>query len=213
MRWPPEPALPGHFAIFTGEGFAGAPPDPDYAEYGKLAHRVTSPSTFRRHRKLRRTAVVPFLMPLEDARTLAAKVRYVRKRGPAWGTTVYARKLSVPGAAQPGARLDVRTRLTPAGKRLARRLGARKLARALAEHGVLDMTSTSTNTSYPFTKIYVPMGTCFTDAQRPHGHPCAQTCPRFPDMPTGYLIFGALGRMWGSQVCKRGDPLPPEPMG
>jgi hypothetical protein len=208
----PEPALPGHFPIYTGAGYAAAPPDPDYEAYGKLAHRVTRPSTFRRRRKMRRTAVVPFLMPLEGARTLAAKVRYVGRRGPAWGTAVYARKLSIPDAVQPGARLDVRTRLTRAGRRLGRRLGAKKLAGALAAHGVLDMTSTSDNESYPFTKIYVPMGTCFTDPQRPRSHPCAQTCPPFPHMPTGYLIYGALGRVWGSETCTKGDPLPPEPM-
>jgi hypothetical protein len=204
--------LPGRFGIYTGLGSVIATPEPYYAALGRLAHDTTSPATFAKGRRsLRSTAVVPYAVRAAGTVALRATVEYVPRRRPRHSTVVYKGTRAIAATAQAGTRADVRTRLTRAGGRLARRLGAKKLAKALASSGRVWFISTSPNNDNPIERLAVPLGTCFADDQLDHGYPCRQTCPPFPNMPTGYVIYAELGVVYGSPTCTRGAPLEPWP--
>jgi hypothetical protein len=146
----------------------------------------------------------------EGASTLKVRVLFPHGHNPGFGIPVYA------GGAHPpdreGAAVKVTARLTKKGRRLARAHGARKLAAKLGSAGIADYWRNPIRGEAP-ERTWVPIGTCFHDYQRPRSFPCAQTCPPFPGMPTGYLMYTALDMVYGSTTCRRGAALPPVPMG
>jgi hypothetical protein len=209
----PQPGVQ-RFPIYTGEGTLKAPQDPYYAHMGKLVRSATSPKTFVSGGRVRRSVVVPYLVPPESADYVQANVTYVTKRGAAYGTIVFAGRSTRSKGKARDVRVNVTTRLTRAGARLAAQLGARRLAAALASRGMIAFNSLSTiHRNEGQTQLWVPMGNCFSDHNSPESRPCSQTCRPFPGMPTGYLIWGALEGVWGSYTCRRGAPLDPEPTG
>jgi hypothetical protein len=207
MRFAPRPNT---VPIFTGSGDLGAPPNPYWVNLGKLVSKRLGKATFLAGGRLRPTVKLPWVVPWEGASVLKGRVVDVRGRNPNFGVVVYS------GSSRPrdkeGAGATITARLTPKGRRLARRVGAASLAARLATGGLVDFDHRPIRGEAPIS-TWVPIDTCFRDDLRPKRHPCAQTCPRFPGMPTGYLMFTALGGVYGSTTCAKGAPLPPDPMG
>jgi hypothetical protein len=137
-------------------------------------------------------------------------VRFPHGRNPGFGIPVYKGSTRPPD--QEGAAVSVKVKLTPRGRALARRIGARRFAKTLGKGGIADYWTQPIRAEAP-EMTWVPIGTCFHDYQRPKSAPCAQTCPAFPGMPTGYLRYTTFGDVYGSYRCTKGDALPPVPMG
>jgi hypothetical protein len=190
------------------------PPPPDYEALGSLVREATSPATFVAGAGLRVHPSVPFMVPPRDATSVAADVVYVPPAGPE--TVVYHGTSRIRSALARGSRVDVPTRLTPAGIRLAGRLGVRSLARSLASSGYIFFTSTGGLAHGGDTApemIEVPMGSCYRNVTAAPKHPCRQTCPRCSEVQApGYMIYTAIGDVYGSSTCRRGAPLVPWPM-
>jgi hypothetical protein len=140
-----------------------------------------------------------------------ANIEDVPRATPRDSVVVYKGKRSIAAGAAPNSRADIHTRLTPAGRKLAKRLGARKLAARLASGGRIWLISRQPRSMNPLQRLPVPMGNCFADDQLDPGYPCKQTCPPFPHMPTGYVIYATLGQTYGSPTCTKGAPLIPWP--
>jgi hypothetical protein len=190
------------------------PPVPYYSALGKLVRAQMSARTFAAGNGLRTRAIAPFAVPPRDAKRVSAEIVYVPPSGAE--TVVYRGSARIPSALAPGAHVRVPTRLTVDGVRVAHRLGVRKLARAMKSSGYVFFTSTGGLALGGDTApemIQVPMTSCFRVADGGPKHPCVQTCPRFPDVQVrGYLVYTALGDVYGSPTCSPGTPLVPWPM-
>jgi hypothetical protein len=190
------------------------PPVADYAALGALVRSGTKTTTFAAGAQPPMRAVVPFKVPPRDAERVTADVTYVPPVGDE--SVVYHGTATIPSALAPGARVSVPTRLTPAGAELARRLGAKRLAAALKSSGYIFFTSSGGLAHGGDTApemIEVPMSSCFRNVQAAPKHSCSQTCPHVPGVQaTGFLVYTALGDVFGSTTCNRGAPLVPWPM-
>jgi hypothetical protein len=204
------PPLPGRVPIYTGDGALNPPPDAYFADLGKAVSDRLDASSFLARGRLRKTVKLPWTVPWEGASKLKVRVLFPRGRNPGFGVPVYAGSIRPPD--QDGATVAVTARLTPKGRRLATAMGARKVAAKLGTAGIADYWRRPIRGEAP-ERTWVPIGTCFHDYQRPKRLPCAQTCPPFPGMPTGYLMYTALDSVYGSTTCTKGAALPPVPMG
>ena len=213
-----NPTVPGKFGgawagFPSGSGLL-VPPDAGYAALGALVRSGTKTTTFAVGARPRTRAVVPFKVPPRDAKRVTADVTYVPPVGAE--SVVYHGTATIRSALAPGAHVSVPTRLTPAGVELARRLGAKRLAAALKSSGYIFFTSSGGLAHGGDTApemIEVPMSSCHRHVSAVPRHPCAQTCPHFPDVQaTGYLVYTALGDVFGSTTCTRGAPLVSWPM-
>jgi len=87
-------------------------------------------------------------------------------------------------------------------------LGAKNLASYLAEHGrIFSTTFFRIGRESTRELIEIPTGSCFPSYDLDKGYPCKQTCPPFPGMPKGFVIFSAIGEVYGSYTCQKGAPL------
>jgi hypothetical protein len=204
------PPLPGRVPIYTGGGSLDAPPDPYVVNLGEAVSDRLDASSFLARGRLRAKLRLPWTVPWEGASKLKVRVLFPRGRHPGFAVPVYAGSSRPPD--REGATVAVTARLTPKGRRLVKALGARKLAARLGTAGIADYWRRPIRGESP-ERTWVPIGTCFRDSQRPKSFPCAQTCPPFPGMPTGYLMYTALDIVYGSTTCTKGAPLPPVPMG
>jgi hypothetical protein len=204
--------IPGTYPPYIGPGMVIRPPDPIYPELGRLLHPALSPSKFARRGAMRTKVTVPFLVgPMGNVNVVAA-INYVPKSNPRRLVKVYTGRTPIDRSVAPGTPVTVRARLTSAGLQLAKRLGARKLAKSLESTGRVDFTSKTLFRGGLIEYVWVPVGTSFANDQLERGWPRAQTCPPFPGMPTGYAIYSAIGSVYGSSTCTRGEPLVPWPM-
>jgi hypothetical protein len=160
--------LPGRFGIYHGLGYIDITPYPHYRAFGLLVHEETKPATFAKGHAMRGMTTVPYVIAPPGATKVRATVEYVPRRRPDDTTVVYRGRRALHGA-RPGARRDVRVRLTAAGRKLAARIGARKLARTLTTSGRLWFTSTVPGDVPEL--LAVPMGSCFADNQLEHAYP------------------------------------------
>lgn len=212
-----NPTVPGKFGgAWRGYPHGAAlmvPPVPYYSALSKLVRSRMSAGAFAVGNGLRTRVSAPFSVPPRDAKRVSAEIYYVPPSG--GDTVVYRGSARIPAALAPGARVRVPTRLTLDGVRVAQRLGVRKLARALKSSGYVFFTSAGGAAHGGDTApemIEVPLTSCFRIVNGAPRHPCVQTCPHFPDVQGGYMVYTAIGDVYGSYTCSRGAPLVPWPM-
>jgi len=207
----PMLAVPGMVPIYTGPGNLAGTLDPSYPALGRLVHAAVPASKILRRGAMRSKVKVPFLVHPVGSSSVQAVINYVPRRNPRAPVEVYSGRIAI-GQLAPGTRVSVATRLTRAGQLLAKRLGAARLARALRSTGRVDFTGKTRSPGGGVEVVWVPVGTSFPNDQLDRGWPSAQTCPAFPGMPTGFAVYSAIGLVYGSYTCRRGDPLVPSPM-
>jgi hypothetical protein len=201
--------IPGSVPIFMPrdpDEILIAPPEPEFVAIGRAVSDGLGASSFRSGRKLRTSVQVPWTLPPGLAKTLKVKVKYPRGRNPGFGIPVYTATVSPPATA--GAQAPVKAKLTPRGRTLVKQLGAKKVAARMASAGAVEFWWQPIRLQAPRT-LYTPIGTCFHDYQRPARSPCSQTCEAFPGIPKGYLMYTVHEHVYGSDTCRKGDPLPP----
>ena len=207
---PGGPPLPGRVPLYTGQGSLNPPPDAYFVNLGKAVSDRLDASSFLARGRVRAKLELPWTVPWEGASKLKVRVLFPRGRNPGFAVPVYAGSTRPPD--REGATVRVTARLTPAGRRLVKAIGARKLAVKLGIAGIVDYWRRPIRGEAP-ERTWVPIGTCFHDYQRPTNFPCAQTCPPFPGMPAGYLMYTALDIVYGSTTCTKGAALSPVSMG
>ena len=201
----------GMTPIYNGIGDLTYPPDPYWVRLGAQVAKDFEAKTFLAGGRLRPTVRISWEVPPSGARRVRADVVDSPRKGPAWGAAVYRSANVAPGA--PGTTTTLTARLTPKGRALARKVGARRLAARLAATGVVTFFHEPLPGDEGPQKTYVAMGARMRDSQRPKGYPLTQTCRPFPGMPSGFAVFDLLGSVYGSYSCVKGAPLTPVPMG
>jgi hypothetical protein len=152
---------------------------------------------------------VPWTVPPEGASSVKVAVKFPKGRNPYFGIPVYSGSAS-PGA--PGAKPQIKVKLTPKGRQLVKQLGAGKVAAKLGSAGIVDYDWQPDKPGWGRRTLYAPIGTCFHDYQRPESFPCSQTCPPFPGMKKGYLMYTTLESVYGSDTCTKGAPTTAVPL-
>lgn len=202
-------APPGSVPIYAGPGSINSPPDAFEVALGHAVSDRFDASSFLAGNRPRGSLRLPWTVPWEGSSRLTVLVKFPNGRNPGFGIPVYEGTTRPPD--KEGARVSVKVRLTSRGRRLARALGARAFAKKLGTRGIVDYHTRPIRAEEP-ERTWVPIGTCFHDHQRPKAFPCSQTCPPFPGMPKGYLLYTALDSAYGSETCTKGEALPPVPM-
>lgn len=201
--------MPGFYGLYEGENSISDAPGAWLTALGHAVSDRYDASSFRSGARLRKSVQLPWIAPWDGGPSVRVRVLYPKGRNPNFGIPVYATTLAVPD--QPGATFTATAKLTRRGRRLVKRLGARKVAAKLGSRGVVDYQRQPVR-SPDAQLIWVPIGTFLHDYQNPKSNPRAQTCEPFPGIPSGYLMYTTIDTVYGSDTCTKGDALTPIPL-